>query len=111
MFKPGLYNPEIFKGSDYDLPVTFSGIFDLTGWSAEALFFQPRAGGVSISCTVANSRIVIEIPEKRITVHLTTADVASINWAIGKFWMKLTNPSGATTRFLEGEVHVVPENS
>jgi hypothetical protein len=90
---------------------------DLTGYTAR---MQARAAlpdvGTLVDLTTANGGIVLTPAEGKLTLIMTAAQTAALNWPSGRhapgsgvYQLELESPTGFVTRLLKGTLTLDPE--
>lgn len=114
----GNYNVSIDRGFDWMLTLTWKdpngNPYDLTGYSA-AMKIRPAYADqtsvvyASLSSIGPSPEITLGGSAGTITLSLTGAATAAILPGSSVYDLRLTSPSGATTKLLEGIVSVTDE--
>ena len=81
----------------------------LTGYTARCQFKDKVGGTVLKSLTTENGGITIDTTKSTITLVITAADTAAMNWKSGVFELEMVSSTGVVDALIYGKVTVAKE--
>lgn len=105
---PGRYDfGKVVSGDTYPaVPITFSDISDLAGYSAKMQFRKSAGDTLALELTTADSSITLS--GGTLTVQPFTIPTADSS-TIYQYDLSLTDAGGAVRTYLHGSMHVIPD--
>lgn len=108
MSGPGVYDFTIRQGGTFSRRLTWKddagAPINLTGFTARMQIRTPENGSILLSLTTENGGIVLGGVAGTITLAITAAATAALDWVYGRYDLELISAGGEVTPLLEGRV-------
>lgn len=106
MSGPGVYDFTIRQGGTFSRRLTWKddagAPINLTGYTARMQIRTPDNGTILLSLTTENGGITLGGVLGTITLAITAAATAALNWVYGLYDLELIAPGGDVVALLEG---------
>lgn len=92
------------QGVDLDFPITIIGL-NVTGYTAK-MQVRPYRESDDVLLEMSTENDKISTTDGTVKLKFRAADLAGVSWSAGVYDIKITSPSGAPARIMEGKFYV-----